>query len=111
MLEDVTCAESGNIFGDLYHALRENVSFVGNIQVEFNVGRVLLANLRVHLDVVVHFCLFVLIGVQQVFFAFEVLIDFAVHFNVLEPTVEDDENLSVDGPVVEVADVALEDEF
>ena len=48
---------------------------------------------------------------KQVFFAFEVLIDFAVHFNVLEPTVEDDENLGVDGPVVEVADVALEDEF
>ena len=45
------------------------------------------------------------------FFAFEVLIDFAVHFNVLEATVEYNKDLGVDGPVIEVADVALENEF
>jgi len=69
------------------------------------------ADLCVHFDVVIHFRFFVLVGMQQMFFAFEVLIDFAVHFNVLEATVEYNKDLGVDGPVIEVADVALENEF
>jgi hypothetical protein len=48
---------------------------------------------------------------EKMLFTFEVLIDFAVNFNVLEATMEDNEYFCVDGPVVEVADVALEDEF
>ena len=41
----------------------------------------------------------------------KVLVDFAVNLDVLQATMENDEDLGVDCPVVQVRDVALEHEF
>ena len=44
-------------------------------------------------------------------FALQVLVDLAVHLDVLQRAVEHNQHFGVDGPVVQVADVALEDEL
>jgi hypothetical protein len=49
--------------------------------------------------------------VQQVLVLLKVPDDFAVDSLVLEGAVQDDEHLGGDGPVVEVRDVALQDEL
>lgn len=112
MLQDLTRSELSDVVGDLGHRLREDVGLVGDVHVELDVVTVLLRYFGVHFDVV-------LLGVfraasvrvQQVLLRLEVLVDLAVYFDVLEAAVENDQDFSVDGPVVQVRDVALEHEL
>ena len=93
------------------HSLGQDISFVGNIEVELDVVGVLLADLGVHLDVVVRLGLLILVRVQKVLLTLEVLVDLAVNLDVLQRAVEHDQHFGVDGPVVEVRDVALKREL
>lgn len=105
--QNVFCTQRPNVIGYLLHSLGEDVSLAGDIQVELNVIGIYLANLCVHLKVVVCLRLFVLIRVEQMLFAFQILINLAVHFDVLERTVEHNEHLGVDCPVIQVGDMAF----
>ena len=48
---------------------------------------------------------------QQMLILFQIANNFPVHALVLQRTMQDDEDLGRDGPVVKVGDVALEDEL
>lgn len=42
---------------------------------------------------------------------FKVLVNLAIHFDVLHSSVENDQNFGVDCPVIQVGDVALKNEL
>jgi hypothetical protein len=113
VLEDLGGLELADVVANLGHAFGKDVGLVGDIQVDFQVGGVLLAQLHVHADFVLAGCVFGLglVRVQQVLLFFEFLVDLAVDLDVLEAAVQNDHYLDVDGPVVQVGHQALVSKF
>lgn len=111
MLKDVCGPQGCHVVRNFLHALSQNIGLVGNIEIELYVVGVLLTYLGIHLNIVVHFGLFVLVGMKQVFLALKVLVDFSVDLDVLEGAMEHNQDFSVDRPVIKVADVTLENKL
>jgi hypothetical protein len=88
MLKDVCGPQGCHVVRNFLHALSQNIGLVGNIEIELYVVGVLLTYLGIHLNIVVHFGLFVLVGMKQVFLALKVLVDFSVDLDVLEGAME-----------------------
>ena len=88
-----------------------DVCLEAGVHVVLNVDCVLLADLHKHPDVVLVVRVFLLVRVQQMFVLFEVFYNFAVDSLVLKCAVQNDKHLRRDGPVVQVRDMPLEDEF
>ncbi len=110
--QDICRAQRSNIFWNLLHRLRKNVSFVCDVYVESNVVWVLFWNFSVHFSIVV-WLIFAAGGiwVQQMFFRLEILIDFSVHLDVLHSTMEYNQDFCINCPIVKVWNKSLEYEF
>ncbi len=102
MKQDFFGAQCPHVIGYLLHAFSEDVSLAGDVEVKLDVIGVYPADLSVHLKIVVSLRLFVLIRMQQMLFALEVFIYLAVYFDVLKRTVEHNEDLGVDCPVIQI---------
>ena len=111
VFQDLRILESTDIALNSLKAFAEDVRLATDVQVELNITSVLARYLRVHFNVVFVLRILLVVRVQQVLLAFQVFVDLAVHFDVLERSVEDDEALEVDGPVVEVRNVPFEHKF
>ena len=97
--------------GDTAEGLAQNISLDTDVEVKLYVDSVLLADVGVLLDVVLHFRCFLLVVVHQVFFGFQILNDFAINLDVLKSAMQDDEHLCSDSPIDEVRDVSFKHEF
>ena len=107
MKQDVFCAQCPHVIGYLLHAFGEDVSLASDVEVKLDVIGVYPADLSVHLKVVVSLSFFVLIRMQQMLFALKVFVYLAVYFDVLKRTMEHNEDLGVDCPVIQIRDVAF----
>ena len=111
ILEDVAHAEFAHLFAEALARLHKDVGLEARVHVVLQVDGVELADLHEHADVVLILGVLLRVRVQQVLVLFQILDDLAVHLLVLEGAVQDDQDLRVDRPVVQVRDVPLEDEL
>ena len=109
--EDLRSPQSANFIRELLARLGEHVGLEARVHIILDVVGVCLRDLHIHFDVVLVVGVLLLVGMQQVLVLLEVLDDFAVDADVLQGAVDDDEHLHVDGPVVQVRDVPLQDEL
>ena len=109
--QDLSSTQRADLLGELLAGFGEHVGLEAGVHVVFDVVGVRLRDLHVHFDVVLVVRVLLLVGMQQVLVLLKVLDDFAVDADVLQGPVDNDEHLHVDGPVVQVRDVPLQDEL
>ena len=111
VLENLAHFQFAHFFAEAFARLCHDVRLHASVHVVLDVDAVLLGDLHEHTDVVLIVRIFLLIWVQQVLVLFEILDHFAVDSLVLERSVQNDKDLSCDGPVVQVRDMSFKDEL
>ena len=104
-------AEGPYIIGNLLHTFSKDVGFVGDVAVKLDVAGVHFRDISVHLDVVGLFFCFVWVRLKKMLFWLQVFVYFAVYLDILERAMENNNDLSVDGPIIKVGNKPFKNEF
>ena len=102
VLQDVSCAQSPHLVRDVLQAFAENLRVRADLEIELDIVGILLGEFNVHLDVVFAVGVLLLVRVQQVRLGAQIFDDFAVYFDVLECSMENNQTLQIDRPVVQI---------
>ena len=100
-----------HLLGKALARFDKDVSLGARVHVVLEVYAVLARDVHKHLDVVFVVGILLLVGVQQVLVLLEVANHFSVDSLVLQRAVQNDKHFRRDGPIVQVGDVAFQDEL
>ena len=111
VLQNLQHAQLLHLFSKALARFDQNVGLGARIHVVLEVDAVLARDVHEHLDVVFVVGILLLVGVQQVLVLLEVANHFSVDSLVLQRAVQNDKHFRRDGPIVQVGDVAFQDEL
>ena len=105
------CAKVADFLSQLLAWLDKDVGLDACVHVVLQVNCIGLGDVHVHLDVILVVWILLFVGVEQMLVLLQIFDDLPVDADVLERSVDDDEHLGGDCPVVQVGDVSLKEEL